>query len=173
MLNMEVTDNYDWESYCNGNPEGMQRIFKRHKEAMYTYAVYLTGDPVESEDAIQETFVRLMRQKTGTSQIASVENWLFVTLRNFLLNRLKQNKIRCRIIENLPRNSISQISLETKVFIERVIERLEPDERDLILLREMQQIPLHRLAEMDQCSEGTIRVRLYRIRKKMQEIAKE
>ena len=67
----------------------------------------------------------------------------------------------------------SAMSIETKLFIENVLDRLDVDQRELILLREQQRFTIREIADMLCVSEGSVRVRLYRIRKKMQEIGKQ
>jgi RNA polymerase sigma-70 factor (ECF subfamily) len=169
---MEFTDKQDWTAFCRGDREAMVRIYNRHKDRLYSFSLYVTGDRQTSEDLVADTFVRLMEQKNRLVLEESLKNWLFICLRNMTYNLLKRNNRNA----HLGRPEITGIvddHSELKMFIETVLERLEPDERELILLREQQGFSIPEISEIFNISEEAVRTRLYRVRKKMQRLGKE
>ena len=172
MMNMEQEDRKDWINYCNGNQSAIEKIYRRHKDNMYTYCFYITGDRQISEDIVQETFVKLLKSNQKNRKIQSIKNWLFICARNLIFNYLKKNN---RVNSNLSQiqNVTDTFPPDVKLFVERILNKLTPDERDLILLREYHQYPINEISSFLEISEEAVRVRLYRIRKKMRQLAKE
>jgi RNA polymerase sigma-70 factor (ECF subfamily) len=169
---MDSIDREDWLTFRQGKAAGLERIYRRHKDKMYTYCLYITGDHELSKDVVQETFVKLMEQKVKLDSNARIKDWLFVCARNLTYNHLKR---RSRRSGSVPRIDIDDLSVETDVetrlFIENVLNKLAPEERELILLREQQRFSVREISTMLGISDEATRVRLYRIRKKMQQIA--
>jgi len=168
---MDNLDREDWRRFCKGDVTAMERIYNRHKDRMYTYCLYVTGNRQVSEDVVQETFVRLMRQKAGLNIETTLKNWLFICARNLTFNHLKKQSRDVSPVSIV--NPVTEMDMETRLFIRNVLGRLKPEERELILLREQQRFSVEELSALLEISEEAVRVRLYRVRKKMQQIAKE
>jgi RNA polymerase sigma-70 factor (ECF subfamily) len=168
---MDKRDREDWRRFRSGDVTAMERIYNRHKDSMYTYCLYVTGNRQVSEDIVQETFVRLMKQKASLDIETTLKNWLFICTRNLTFNYLRKQS------RDVPlttiKNPVTAMDVVTKLFIQNVLGKLKPEERELILLREQQRFSVEELSQMLEISEEAVRVRLYRVRKKMQHIAKE
>ena len=147
----------------------MEKAYKQHKDNIFKFSLYLTGNRELSEDIVHETFLKFAEQKDKIKDIRSTKDWLFICARNLTYNHLKKK---------LPSNynpliNYDSIKIEQKIFIRQVLGKLDVKERELILLREHQQYPIKEIAAMLELSEEAVRVRLFRIRKKMQSLAKE
>jgi RNA polymerase sigma-70 factor (ECF subfamily) len=165
---MNDADSQDWAAYRRGERNALHRIFVRYKDAMFTYCVYMTGDRDDAKDLVQEAFIRLIGQRNG-KPIASVRDWLFICTRNLTLNLLKR-KASVSLDGSLP---VTDSAPEIRRFIETILDRLTPEERELVLLREQHGFSMSEIATMLELSPENVRIRLYRVRKKMQSIAKE
>jgi len=168
---MDQHDRNDWTLFQRGNPAGMERIYNRHRNAMYTYCLYMTGHRQTAEDLLQETFARLMGQKDCGGEIRSLKNWLFICARNLTLNHLKR-ECRAESLDWDPVSEIPEVGPEVRLFIERILGGLSAEDRELILLREQQRFSIEELADLLGVSSEAVRVRLYRARRRMQKLAK-
>ena len=146
----------------------MEEVYKQHKDNIFQYSYYLTGDKQMSEDIVQETFLKFANLKERKQDIRSIKDWLFICARNLTFNYLKKINRPYTPIE-----SSNSVTIEQKIFIEQVLGKLEASERELILLREQQGYSVREISEMMEITEEAVRVRLFRIRKKMQVLAKE
>jgi RNA polymerase sigma-70 factor (ECF subfamily) len=169
---MGDTSRTDWLAYCAGDDSAMDRIYRRFKDKLFTFCLFVTHHQALSEDIVQETFTRLMVQRKGRPEIESLSGWLFVCARNQALNHLANSR------QVVPVTEIGEVAAtstdpDTVRFVSSVLARLDPEERDIILLREYQQFSIRELAEMLDQSEEAVRVRLFRIRKKMQSLIRE
>lgn len=168
---MNRLDREDWRRFRHGEVIGLERIYNRHKDKMYTYCLYVTGDIQLSKDIVQEVFVKLMEQKTKLDSGVRIKGWLFICTRNLTYNHLKRQNRRSVPLTAI-NNPTVEMSVETKLFIQNVLDKLAFNEKELILLREQQQFSIEEISMTLGISKEAVRVRLYRIRKKMQQIAK-
>jgi RNA polymerase sigma-70 factor (ECF subfamily) len=167
---MDQLDREDWRRFRKGDATGLERIYNRHKDKLYTFCLYVTGDRQLSEDIVQETFVKLMGQSQKLDSNARIKDWLFICARNLTFNQVKSQTRRVSLSQL--ENPAIEMDVETKLFIQNILDKLAHGERELILLREQQRFSIEEISKMLGISEEAVRVRLYRIRKKMQQIAK-
>jgi len=164
---MEHDDHNDWTCFRHGNRSGMERIYHRHRDTMYTYCLYMTGSRESAADIVQESFTRLMQQRHRAT-FDSLRNWLFICVRNLTLNHLRRAR-RHPVAETL---SNPVCTPEQILFVKNILDRLDPDDRDIILLREHHGFAVTEIATMLDLTPEAARVRLHRARKKMRQLAK-
>ncbi|MBN1211135.1 MAG: RNA polymerase sigma factor [candidate division Zixibacteria bacterium] len=169
---MDHLDKQDWTAFCRGDREAMVRIYNRHKDLLYGFGLYVTGNRQISEDLVADTFVRLMEQKSRLVIEKDLKNWLFICLRNLAYNFLKKDGGKISV-SALSETSAVDDNIDMKIFIEKILNNLAKEERELILLREQQGFSITEIAEILNISEEAVRTRLYRVRKKMQHWGKE
>ncbi|KAA3633208.1 MAG: sigma-70 family RNA polymerase sigma factor [Calditrichaeota bacterium] len=145
----------------------MENAYKKYKNQLLAFSLYVTGDRELSEDIVHEVFLKFASQPKNT--INSTKDWLFISTRNLTYNNIK--RLKRNIYQ--PINSHSRISIEQKILINQILKKLDFDERELILLKEKYGYSTKELASMLSISEENVRIKLFRIRKKMQKIAKE
>lgn len=145
----------------------MENAYKKYKNQLLAFSLYVTGDRELSEDIVHEVFLKFASQPKNT--INSTKDWLFISTRNLTYNNIK--RLKRNIYQ--PINSHSRISIEQKILINQILKKLDFDERELILLKEKYGYSTKELTSMLSISEENVRIKLFRIRKKMQKIAKE
>lgn len=122
-----------------------------------------------SEDIVHDTFINLIDNRHEWPAINSMQNWLFICVRNLAYSRLKHR----RTVDYQPLGDIEvESTVEQRLFIDSVLNRLDTAERELILLREQQGLAITEIAAIMDISAEAVRVRLYRIRKKMCHLVK-
>jgi len=145
------------------------RAYRSHKDQLYNFCLYLTGDRQMSEDIVHDTFVNLINNRHELPTIDSMKNWLFICVRNLAYNRLKQR----RAVDYRPLGDIGvESTVEQRLFIDSVLNQLDTAERELILLREQQGLAIGEIAAIMDISAEAVRVRLHRVRKKMCHLVK-
>jgi RNA polymerase sigma-70 factor, ECF subfamily len=167
---MEDRDRLDWRLFEEGDEKAFERIFQRHRGHLLKYCSYMVGSSVAGEDVVQETFMRLLEQKGSLTIRSSLKDWLFICARNHSLNLLTKRR---RMEQSPPPVAVDDdCGGEMKWLLHEVLGKLNNDERDLILMREQQQYSIVEVATLLGISQEAVRVRLFRIRKKMYELGK-
>jgi RNA polymerase sigma-70 factor, ECF subfamily len=149
-------------------------------DGLYGYAMALTRNQADAEDLVQETYVRAIRGAERLRAGSNVKNWLFTILRNIRLNQLRQQRTAPKFIELDADEGKTDIAIETspdpyahyvdKTERERVreaIQQLSSELREIILLREFEELTYREIANLLGCPIGTVMSRLARARSKL------
>ena len=66
-----------------GNEAALTQVYRQLERPLYRFAYAMTGSPAMAEEAVQETFLRLIRQPGGLDPAkGSIESYLYGILRN-------------------------------------------------------------------------------------------
>jgi RNA polymerase sigma-70 factor, ECF subfamily len=147
-------------------------------DGLYSYALILTRNHAEAEDLVQETYVRALSAMRKLRVDSNIKSWLFTILRNVWFNQLRKwrNGPQMIEIEDGVTNSIIEPSKDShdlyvsKMETERVraaIQELPVAFREIILLREYEELSYHEIAGVLGCPIGTVMSRLGRARAKL------
>jgi RNA polymerase sigma-70 factor (ECF subfamily) len=158
-------------------------VVSEHLDALYSYAMVLSRNPTDAEDLVQETCARAIRATGSLREDSNVKSWLFTILRNIWLNQLRQQRTTPKVVELDVDQSIADIAVETsedplasylsKVERERVrgaIQQLPTHFREIILLREYEELSYEEIASLLNCPAGTVMSRLARARSRLREL---
>ncbi|MEK9614210.1 MAG: RNA polymerase sigma factor [Flavobacteriaceae bacterium] len=128
----------------------------------------------EAEDATQEVIVRLWQMdEAKRKSFKSVEAYSIAMAKNYCLDRLKSKQAQLLSLDEkiaVPKTLSLQKKIEVADDLKQVsklIDQLPEKERMIIQLREIEQYGFDEIAEILDLPEGTIRVYLSRIRKKL------
>ena len=80
--------------FQEGNTEAFNEIVDRYKNPLYNFVCRLLGDPMFSEDIVQETFVRVYRNKHRYHRIAKFSTWIYTIASNLAKTELRRRKVK-------------------------------------------------------------------------------
>jgi RNA polymerase sigma-70 factor (ECF subfamily) len=140
-------------------------------DGLYSYALILTRNHAEAEDLVQETYIRAISAMRKLRADSNIKSWLFTILRNVWFNQLRKwrNGPQIIAIEDGVANSITEPSKDghdlyvSKIEAEQVraaIQELPVAFREIILLREYEELSYHEIACVLNCPIGTVMSRL-------------
>lgn len=159
---------------------GTNTLSSEYIDALYSYAMVLTRNHAEAEDLVQETYVRAIPAVGRLRPDSNIKAWLFRILRNIWINQLRKRRsdpqtvstgLENGCVENLvnPGRDAYQI-YESKLTVQRVraaIEELPLEFREVILLREFEELSYQEIANLLECPTGTVMSRLARARSRL------
>jgi RNA polymerase sigma-70 factor (ECF subfamily) len=142
----------------------------------------LSRNSAEAEDLVQETCLRALRA-IGSRADGSVKGWLFTILRNIWLNQLRKRRTTPGLIEldadeNGAYEPADRAQDPYSGYVNRIereqvraaIQQLPLDFREIILLREYEELSYQEIAALLDCPPGTVMSRLARARAKLREL---
>jgi RNA polymerase sigma-70 factor (ECF subfamily) len=149
-------------------------------DGLYSYALVLTRNHAEAEDLVQETYVRAIPAMGRLRAGSNTKGWLFTILRNIWLNQLRKWRNGPQLIEMEFGEGVADSIVEpskdsydlyvSKLEAEQVraaIQELPIDFREIILLREYEDLSYQEIANVLDCPVGTVMSRLGRARAKL------
>lgn len=157
-------------------------LFSTYHDRIYRYVLSLVHNPSEAEDLTQDTFLRAYARRDSLRDPNAIRGWLYRIATHACLDRLRQRVVHVSIdgeegsqaMDSVPEDSPSALEIaereETGVCVQRCLDFLSDSYRAVILLHEAHSLTAPEIAELLGESLGTIKIRLHRARRKLQEI---
>jgi RNA polymerase sigma-70 factor (ECF subfamily) len=161
-----------------GDLRAYERLFALHGRRMKNLARNLLGNPLDAEDAVQETFLKIQRSIAGFRGQSSFVTWTFRILVNTCHDaRRKRTRKKEVAHEDLvvgdvppaePRASVSHPSL--KIALERALAELTQHQREVFLLYEVEGFRHSQIASMMEITEAASKNTLFQAKKNLREM---
>ena len=149
-------------------------------DGLYGYALVLTRNHAEAEDLVQETYLRALAALERLRAGSNMKGWLFTILRNIWLNQLRKQRnspqvieleveggVAVSILESSKNSHDHYVSQKETEQVRAAIQKLPKDSREIILLREYEDLSYQEIARVLECPVGTVMSRLARARAKL------
>ena len=81
-----------WEAVRNSDVKGLEALYKKYNEALYSYGKKFTGDTHLVEDAVQETFISIWKYRERLSVTTTFNLYIFKSFRNHLFRLIKEQQ---------------------------------------------------------------------------------
>ena len=134
-----------WSSFKQGNWDAYASLYNNYYGPLNNYGYKFTSNSKLIEDAIHDLFVRLWITRSNLGDPASVKNYLYKSLRNTLIRKIKTEEKYTGIdTEDYPSgfevsyNSQADLAIEEKEFsgkVKNIINSLPPRQKEIINLR--------------------------------------
>jgi RNA polymerase sigma-70 factor (ECF subfamily) len=154
-----------------------------HLDALYNFALYLTHKPAEAEDLVQETYVRAFRFAHRFEPGTHLRAWLFQILRNTFLTFYRLREREAPLAEDgVPDWDAPMFHeapdedagvLEAHTDLERALRRLPEEFRTVLLLAEVEGMPLEEVARVMACPVGTVKSRIFRAKERLRGLLRD
>lgn len=152
-----------------------------HMQAVYNFALRMTGDEDEADDLVQETYFKAFRFFDKFEKGTNCKAWLFRILKNSYINDYRKttkepNKVDYEDIQNFY-ETIKSDEVETQHYeqdaftnlldddISNALTGLPEDFRTVIILSDIEGFTYEEIADFVDIPVGTVRSRLHRARK--------
>jgi len=172
-----------------GTVEAFDILVGRYKDPLTNYIYRFLGDMKECEDLLQETFLRVYRNRHSYRRIARFSTWLYTIAGN--LARSEYRKRKRRRISSLQSVNKNDEEYEMEVpdetfspdkdtessiqdfYIQEALAQIPEEFREVVVLRDVQQLSYEEIAEITGLPMGTVKSRINRGRTKLQILLKD
>ncbi len=174
-----------------GSTEAFGELVQRYQDRVFNLAYRLTGSQDEAADAVQEAFLRAYRGRESFRGESAFYTWLFRITVNTVRSRQRHRAIRpversldaevdtdrgsrpnpaAGLKARVPDPAEEASRSEHKLVVERALAKLEPAQRNMIVLRDIEGRNYAEIANLLGCPRGTVKSRLHRARMALKEL---
>ena len=170
-------------AFKNGDHSAFEKIVLKYQDRVFNLCYRFLGNKQEAEDTAQEIFIKVYRALKGFKLKSSFYTWLYRIVINTCKNRVKsleyrrskssvsvdddQEKKDSRISGIVDKNDLPDANLEHKEKIKRIqeaINSLPPDQKMMVILRDIDGLSYDEIASITKNRLGTVKSKLSRAR---------
>jgi RNA polymerase sigma-70 factor (ECF subfamily) len=155
-------------------------LVSQYAGALYRVAYSVLRNPADAEDAVQETFLRVLRHRETLGEVRDQRVWLIRIVWNIVLDRKRRAKTRpetddvAELARVLPCAGLSaeQIAAGAQhhAHVLACVEKLPAKERQVLMLSAFEELTGVEIAEVLGITESSVRSRLFRARNLMADL---
>lgn len=149
---------------AQGSQEAFAELFRAYQLGLAQYLHRFTQSAAETQDIVQDVFIRIWLQRTELAQVNNFSGWLFTLCRNHALNILKK---RLRTTER-ERSWAQQFEGEIqaaplsegdqyRILLERAVDRLPPQQQKAYRLHRQERLTYVQIAEKLGIAPSTVK----------------
>ena len=167
------------ERYRDGDVSAFQTLLERHQKKVFNFLLRLIGDRERANDLLQETFLRVVKKRESYTPTARFTTWVFRIARNLSIDELRRRTHRRHasldqtthqsdgarpLIERLPGDSAGGFShtdaQEIGARIQAALGDLSDEQREVFVMRPIQQLSFKEIAAVVGENENTVKSRM-------------
>lgn len=176
-----VTDTELVRRFKNGDRAAFTMLVDRYKDRVYTLCLRWMGDPQAAEDVAQDVFIALYRSLLSFRGDAQLSTWIYRVVVNHCKNRRQYHRRRQvdrheplegedeegrerQIADSGPGTDAPLRAAQAEHLLEEALGQLDDEQRQILVLREVQDLSYEEIAELLGLPRGTVKSRLHRAR---------
>jgi RNA polymerase sigma-70 factor, ECF subfamily len=164
----------------SGNEAAFENLVRRHQQRVFALVNGILRRPDDVEDVAQQVFLKAYLGIKRFDQRAAFSTWLYKIAVNECWDYLRKKKVRPLVYEaDLSEEQVSRLDgivsadrppvgandrAEARELLERMLDTLPEQDRQLLLLKEVEGFSVQELAEILKLNVNTVKVRLFRAR---------
>ncbi len=165
-----------WDKFKAGDRRAFETIYNEYVDALFAYGSRLTSHRALVEDAIQDLFFDVYKYGKKLRKPASLEFYLYKTLRRIIIRRLKE-KYRFTHPDlfmeqfdlKFPLENISSEDLDEQIeLLQKELVNLDEKKRELLFLKFNSGLTYIEIGALLDCKPDTVKKQVKRILKKLQ-----
>lgn len=157
-----------------GDEAAFAQLADRHARRLYGLAYRLTGNSADAEDVVQETLLGAFRGLASFRQEASVKTWLTQILVRQAAGHYRKERRHSQALHPGPDEPAfdppsppGQVRTDVRMDLSVALGSLSPEHREVIVLRELEDMSYDQIASVLEVPRGTVESRLFRARREL------
>ncbi|MBR9914528.1 MAG: RNA polymerase sigma factor [Algicola sp.] len=167
----------------DGQTSAFSALVDNYKDLVFTLALRMLKNREEAEEVAQDTFVKIFKSLDTFKGDSKLSTWIYKVAYHSCLDRIKKNR---KFMNDIEINEFTEHQVKT---IDNALERMEIKEREQAIANCIDQLPsedsflltlyyfddlsLEEISKIVGISANTIKVKLFRCRKKLATILKQ
>ncbi|HNW59725.1 MAG TPA: RNA polymerase sigma factor [bacterium] len=162
--------------FSAGEAAAFVALYHAHKKAIYAFCFRLLGDKDSAMDGVQEVFLRAWENHRQLRDPARFRSWLFSIAHHYCLTSMRRRIPLWKGAQGTadePAVDPADSRDEELQLLQAALARLQPEDRELVVLREFQQLHYQEIAAITGMTLSAVRSRLHRARHRLFDILKK
>ncbi|MGH9714972.1 MAG: RNA polymerase sigma factor [Candidatus Acidiferrales bacterium] len=170
----------------NGTEAAYEELIRRHQRRVTALVGSILRRREDVEDVVQQVFLKVFVSLRRFDLRAAFSTWLYKIAVNECWDYLRKKKVRPLVYESdLSEEQVSRLDgivsadrpsvgpserAEVKELLEWMLDKLPEQDRQMLVLKEMEGFSVHELAEILGLNVNTVKVRLFRARARLMDV---
>jgi RNA polymerase sigma-70 factor, ECF subfamily len=178
---VNATDNSLMARVGSGELAKLAVLFERHHRALFRYFVSMNRDRTMAEDLVQDVFFRILRYRSSYDPTKPFTAWMYQIARRANLDRVAARRAEVVGIEEYTDRRAEPVSPgpgpeehasrgQNLALLRRAFDQLPPEKREILLLSRFEEMKYEEIASVLGCEVGTVKVRVYRAVRALEQI---
>jgi RNA polymerase sigma-70 factor (ECF subfamily) len=164
----DITEQSLIQALKQGSHKAFDRIYQMYSKRLYAYSLQFSKSPEESEDIVQDVFIKLWTNKENIKQNETLRSLLFIMAKHHLINAYRSRLNHPAYEEYIKYTETLSVDdahyhIEYTEFIQQVrkaIDSLPSTQQKVVILSRMQHLSNRKIAEKLSLSEQTVKNQL-------------
>ena len=171
------------EQVLNGNTKAFAFLVDKYKVLVYTVAFRILRNHEDTEEIVQDAFVKAYHALGSFEKKSKFSTWLHRIVYNSAISKTRKKKLETNpmddflienySIDNTFENLDELTHEEQKTLLDVLISKLDPEESAIISMYYISDHSTDEIAEITGLSQSNVKVKLHRIRAKLQVYLKQ
>jgi RNA polymerase sigma-70 factor, ECF subfamily len=170
----DKTDEHLMQLIARRDAVALTVLYRRYSRKLLRYFFrMLWQDEAKAQDFLQDLFLKILERPANFNTDRKFSTWVYSVANNMCKNEYRRQALRDSVSAHVAKRiedkstSHPMEALELKEHIESVLINLDEEERHLYALRYELELPVDEIAVMFECPEGTVKSRLFYLKKKL------
>jgi len=164
-----VDDRKIVERVLNGDTDAFNLLVRRWEKPIYNFILRMIGDRDEAMDLCQDAFMKAYRELGTLKDLDRFSAWLYRIAHNTCFSKLRKDRGKT-FVEFEPETRSSRMPIESQLAVERALEHLPEDQREVVVLKVFQSLKFEEIAMIQGAPVSTVKSRLYMAFEKLRSI---
>jgi RNA polymerase sigma-70 factor, ECF subfamily len=158
-------------AFAGGSKIAFGELFSRYKQPLYGFFRRRVADPAQAEELAQETFLAVLRASSRYEHRALFRTYLYAIGFKILGAHRRKAAFRATFLGTAEgREPASPNAMDAEVWLRQAVGKLGRLDREILLLREFEQLSYAEIAELLSLPVNTVRSRLFRARTALRDL---
>ena len=161
-----LTDEQLMVAFVRGSTDAFGTLFQRYKQPLFGFFRRRLADPERAEELTQETFLAVLRASSRYEACALFRTYLYAIGFKILRAHRRKATFRAMFHGDQPPGYEPSIenTIHSEVLLRESVGKLDSIDREILMLREFEQLSYAEIAELCSLPLNTVRSRLFRAR---------
>lgn len=172
-------DLYYIDKVLEGDTDAFAPLVDRYKDMVFTIIVKIVGNSADAEELTQDVFLKVYHSLSGFQRKSRFSTWIYRIAYNTAISKTRK---KTRVIQSLDEEIATNYSEDAvfedvyaltdeqqKILVDKAMEKLPEQDYIMITLYYKESSNVADISKTMNLSESNVKVRLHRIRKKLQQ----